>query len=129
MRGPPMPANAMPARRAFRAAIRWAASRSPEASPATMPTRRYLAIELTDDAALAAGQEFEKLAHLRAARRLRLELATRLLQAQAAAIERAVGALEGGDRLGRKAAALEAFSGDAVGPRHVSRRGDIRRQI
>src|SRR5438309_11343588 len=98
MRGPPMPANSIPGLRAFSAAIKWAASRSPEASPATMPTRRCFAIELADNAALAAGQEFENLAHLRTGCGLRLELGTRLLEAEPAAIKRAVGALQPGNR-------------------------------
>src|SRR5436190_14048979 len=127
MRGPPMPANSMPARRALSAAIRWAASRSPEASPATMPTRRCFAIALADDAALRAGQELEKLAHLRARGHLRFELGASLLEAEPVAIERAVGALQSGDRLGRKAAALEAFAVDAVGLRHVAGRSHIGR--
>src|SRR3954471_24334037 len=129
MRGPPMPANSMPARRAFSAAIRWAASRSPEASPATMPTRRCLAIGLADDAALRAGEEFEKLAHLRAGRHLRFQLGASLLQTESAAIQRAVGTLQPGDLFGRKAAALEPFAIDAVRLRHVAGRGDIVRQI
>src|SRR6266404_3703702 len=129
MRGPPMPANSIPARRAFSAAIRWAASRSPEASPATMPTRRCFAIDLADDAALAAGEEFEELAHLRAGGHLGFELDARLLEPEAAAIERAVGAFQAGNRLGRKAAPLEAFAVDAIGLRHVAGRGDVGRQI
>src|SRR5438132_2488914 len=129
MRGPPMPANSMPARRAFSAAIRWAASRSPEASPATMPTRRCFAIGLADNAALTAGQEFENLAHRRTGCDLGLELGTRLLEAEPAAVKRAVGALQPGNRLGRKAAPLQAFAVDAVRPRHVASRGDIGRQI
>jgi hypothetical protein len=44
MRGPPMPANMIMRRRAFSAAMRCAARRSLEASPATMPTRSSSAI-------------------------------------------------------------------------------------
>src|SRR5687767_15148048 len=102
MRGPPMPPNSMPRRRAFSAAMRCAASRSPDASPATMPTRRMVST-LADDSALRAGQEPQYLAHLRAVARLRLELGARLLQREAAPVERAVGALQRVDRLGREA--------------------------
>src|SRR4051812_15595140 len=129
MRGPPMPANSIPGRRAFNAAMRWAASRSPEASPATMPTRNGFAIDLADDAALRAGEEFEELAHRRTRSDLRFELRARLLEAEAAAIERAVGALQAGDRLGRKPAALEALAIDAIGLCHVAGGGDVRREI
>src|SRR5438132_3515049 len=133
MRGPPMPANSIPGLRAFSAAIRWAASRSPEASPATMPTRRCRAIVLADDAALAAVEKFEDVAHRAALRDLGFERLACLFQAETAAVERAVGALQAGDRLGRKAAALQAFAVDAVGTRHVARRhdegGQVLRQI
>src|SRR2546423_6024627 len=122
--GPPMPANSIAGWRALSAAIRWAASRSPEASPATMPTRTRRAMALADDAALTASEEFEDLAHLRAAGHLLAQLETRLFEAQAAAVQGAIGALQTGDRLGRKAAALQPLAVDAVGTRHVARGGD-----
>src|SRR5207247_8514625 len=128
MRGPPMPANSIPGLRAFSAAIRWAASRSPEASPATMPTRRCRAIVLADDAALAAVEKFEDVAHRAALRDLGFERLAWRFQAETAAVERAVGALESRDGVGRKAAALQAFAVDAVGTRHVAAgRGERRR--
>src|SRR5260221_10239687 len=70
--GPPMPANSIDGWRAFSAAIRCAASKSPEASPATMPTRTCrgcssLLILLADDAAFTASEKFEDVVHLGAA--------------------------------------------------------------
>src|SRR5436190_15211904 len=129
MRGPPMPAKSIAGWRALSAAIRWAAKRSPEASPATMPTRNCLAIALADDAALAAREEIEDLAHRRTRRDLRLELYARLLEPEAAAVERAVGALESRDGLGREAAAFQSLTVDAVRARHVARRSDEGRQV
>src|SRR5438874_6075348 len=129
MRGPPMPANSIPGVRAFSAAIRWAASRSPEASPATMPTRSCRAMVLADDAALAAVEKFQDLAHLRTLGDLALELTARFLQSKAAAVERTVGALKTGDCLGAEAAALQPLAVDAVGAGHVAGGGDERRQV
>src|SRR2546430_9785358 len=129
MRGPPMPANSIPGLRAFSAAIRWAASRSPEASPATMPTRRCRAIVLADDAAFTTVEKFEDVAHRAALRDLGFERLACLFQAETAAVKRAVGALQPGDRLGRKAAPLQAFAVDAVGLRHVARGLHEGRQI
>src|SRR5690348_9732214 len=127
MRGPPMPANSMSGRRALSAAIRWAASRSPDASPATMPTRRGFAILLADDAALATVEEFDDLFHGRTGSDLLAQLALRLLEPEAATVERAVGALEARDRLGREGTALQAFAVDPVRLGHVAGSGDIRR--
>src|SRR5260221_7006293 len=132
--GPPMPANSIDGWRAFSAAIRCAASKSPEASPATMPTRTCrgcssLLILLADDAAFTASEKFEDVVHLGAAGYLLAQLEASLLKAETAAIQRAIGALEAGDGFGRKAAALEAFAVDAVGTRHVAGGGDERRQV
>src|SRR5205814_1151237 len=69
-----MPANRIGRRRAFRAAIRCAASRSPEASPATMATRADRST-LADDAAFGFGEEIQDLAHRRAIPGLARELA------------------------------------------------------
>src|SRR5439155_17091870 len=102
--GLPLRSSSFPGLRAFSAALRWAAIRSPEASPATMPTRRCRAIVLADDAALAAVQKFQDVAHRAALRDLGFERLACLFQAETAAVERAVGALQAGDRLGRKAA-------------------------
>src|SRR5205085_3500961 len=129
MRAPPMPANSAFGRRRLRAAMRCEASRSPEASPATMPTRKGLAIGLADDAALGAVEKLYELAHMAAFAHLRLELRARLGKRKTAAVERAVGALERGDVLGREAAALEPFAVDAIGPRHVAGGGDEGRQV
>src|SRR5436190_5491757 len=134
MRGPPMPANSMPGRRAFSAAIRWAASRSPEASPATMATRKGFArisllIALADDAALATVEKFDDLFHRGAYGDLLAQLGAGLLEAECAAVQRAVSALQARDRLGREATALQPLAIDAVRPRHVSGRGDVRRQV
>src|SRR5258708_3154664 len=134
MRGPPMPANSIDGWRAFSAAIKCAASKSPEASPATLPTRTCrgcssLLILLADDAAFTASEKFEDVAHLGALRDLGFQRLARLLQAETAAIQRAIGAFEAGDGFGRKAAALEAFAVDAVGTGHVAGGGDERRQV
>src|SRR5262245_49973000 len=114
MRGPPMPANSTPGRRAFSAAIRWAASRSPEASPATMPTRKGFAILLADDAALAAVEEFDDLFHLGARSDLLVQLGLGLFEAESAPVQRPIGTLQARDRIGREAAALQSFAIDAV---------------
>jgi len=60
---------------------------------------------------------------------LGLELAARFVEAQAAPVERAIRLLQPVDRLRREAAALQALAVDSVGPRHVARGGDERRQI
>src|SRR5205823_14667789 len=115
MRAPPMPANSAFGRRRLSAAMRCEASRSPEASPATMPTRKGLAIGLADDAALGAPEKLHQLAHMAAVAHLRLELRVRLGKRKTAAVERAVGALQPGDVVGSEAAALEPFAVDAIG--------------
>src|SRR5256714_13295770 len=129
MRAPPMPANSAFGRRRLSAAMRCEASRSPEASPATMPTRKELAIGLADDAALGAVEKLHELAHMATCAHLRLELRARRGKRKTAAVERPVGALERCDVLGREAAALEPFAVDAIGPRHVSGGGDEGRQV
>src|SRR5690348_4117813 len=133
MRGPPMPANSMPGRRAFSAAMRCAARRSPDASPATMPTRKVRTrgsrfIGLADDAALGAREKIEDLAHVRALGDLCLQLSAGVLEAEAAAIQGAIGALQRRDVVRGKAAPLEPFAVDAVGLCHVAGGGDERRQ-
>src|SRR5438067_51153 len=129
MRAPPMPANSAFGRRRLSAAMRCEASRSPEASPATMPTRKGLAIGLADDAALGAVEKLYELAHMAAFADLHLERRARGGKRKTAAVERAVGALERGDVRGREAAALEPFAVDAIGPRHVAGGGDEGRQV
>src|SRR5947207_12844506 len=115
MRGPPMPANSIGRPRDLSAAMRWAPSWSPDASPATMPKRSSSATGLVGKTALASGKEIQNEAHFGAARDLRLELALRFVEAQPTAVQSAVGALQAGDRLGREAAALQPFAVDAVG--------------
>src|SRR3982750_3420039 len=115
--GPPMPAKSRPGRRAFSAAMRCAARRSPEASPATMATR---GIGLADDAALARVEEFDEGAYRRTARRLLLELLARCFERKAGAVKRPVGALQAHDVLRRKPAPPQALAVDAVRLRHVA---------
>src|SRR5690349_17999526 len=106
MRGPPMPAKSMSVRLRLSAAITCEARRSPEASPATMPTRRCRGrlssprrsspIGLADNAALGAVEKLHQLAHVRAFGDLRFELAPGVGEREAVAIQRTVGALEPG---------------------------------
>src|SRR5512134_788297 len=130
MRGPPIPENASCGRLAFSAAIRCAASWSPEASPATMATRvAVLPTALADQAALGALEEREQRPHFRASGRLLGELALGFLQREPRAVQRAVGAPDARDALRRKPAAPQPLAVDAVGLGHVAGGLDVGRQI
>src|SRR5437764_15473866 len=98
-----MPANSIGRRRDLSAAMRCAASRSPEGSAATMPMRKGPAIALAQDSALRVGEEVQDVAHFGAAGGLRLELGARLLERQLAAVEDPIGPLEREQGLGREA--------------------------
>src|ERR1041384_7041361 len=121
MRGPPMPANIIERRRAFSAAMRCPASRSPEASPATMPTRRSSAIYRMMPRELLARNSVSSPSSGQAAAgaRLRLVLAPRILEREAAAVERAIGALDRLDGLRSESAPPQTLAVDAVGARHA----------
>src|SRR5262245_61109057 len=107
MRGPPMPANAKSARRALSALIKWAPSRSPDASPATMPMRQFTFVHarrcvagaLAQNSPLARSEEIDDQAHLWKLRCLGDELLARFLERELTAIERAIRTFERGNRL------------------------------
>src|SRR5512138_1041730 len=98
--------------------------------PRRPPCRRVLKPgPLPDDAAFAVVYEVEEAAHLGRLGRLLFELALRLGERQAAAVKRAVGALEGVHGRGAEAAPLESVGVEAERLALLSRRRDVRRQI
>src|SRR5690606_14013718 len=116
--GPPTPANSASGKRCLSSRTRPAASRSPEASPATRANRRGRpAPAMTasaQQAALAALDELEHQLHvLRFAGALG-QLRAGLGQGFAGHVQGAVGALDRRDALGIEAAALQAFAVDAA---------------
>src|SRR5574341_2098727 len=84
---------------------------------------------LADEAALGAREKFEQRANLRALRRLRRELALRLLQPEPGPVQGALGALDAQDRLLAEAAPAQALAVDAerLGP--VAGRLHVGRQV
>src|SRR5687768_4187055 len=132
MRGPPMPSKRTCGRRPLRARIRCAPSTSPDASPATMPiviSAAVTIVALADDAAAGSAQKIDERSDGGTFAHLALERVLRLLQAQPGPVERLVGPLQAGDRVGVEAAPLQPFGVDAVRPGRVARDGQVRRNV
>src|ERR1035441_2567383 len=118
---------------------------SPDASPATMPTRKARGTDmvegmdadegsatlklLSNDAAFAALDELDEGPDLRLALGGFLEFLHRSLQFESGAIQHAEGAANVEDLCRAEAAALQAHGVDAVRRRRPPDRHDIRRHI
>src|SRR5580692_5791146 len=117
--GPATPKNSAPGERRRSAWIRSAPKVSPEASPASRPTRNgrnAVAVTdiLSDDAAFAELDELDEGPDLRLGVGRLLELLQRRIQFQSRAIEHPIGAADVQNLLGSEAAALQAFAVHAV---------------
>jgi hypothetical protein len=86
--------------------ISWLASRSPEASPATMAIRSTAAAVI-DDAALRYREEVDQRLDLGMGDGLFDEFGARLFEHQSRLVERAVGTFQGQHRLWRKTPPLQ----------------------
>src|SRR5882762_1754317 len=128
--GPPMPTNLSPGTRARNAAMRWPPRKSPEASPATMPTTTgSLSTALANDAPLRALEEIDEHLQLRRLHGLAGNLAPRFRERETGPVEGLVGALDRGDFCRGEAAPLQPLAVDSERLRRIARRHDVRRQV
>src|SRR5208282_6292304 len=105
MRGPPMPMKRNSGLSSRSALISSAPSRSPEASPATIPIVRLRAVGAkcsADDATRRVGKEVEQQLQFRVRGHLRGDFLFRVFERQPGFVKRFITALDGGDGVGRE---------------------------
>src|SRR5882762_4024078 len=128
--GPPMPTNLSPGTRARNAAMRWPPRKSPEASPATMPTTTgSLSTALANDAPLRALEEIDEHLQLRRFHGLARNLAPRFRERETGPVQGLVGALDRCDFCRGEAAPLQPLAVDSEGLRGIAGGHHVRRQI
>src|SRR6478672_11968777 len=111
---PPTPANSASGKRSRSARIRPAPNWSPDASPATSAIRTGAVTGSAQQRPLAAVDEVQQCANVRAVLGQRGQLPTRISEVGAGHIQRAIRPLDGSDALDIEAAAFEAFAVDGA---------------
>src|SRR5687768_6376280 len=114
MRGPPMPTKSSCGMRPRSAVISCPPSRSPDASPATMPTVCRRAPDSADNATRGELEKIYQPPELGARVGLFGDFLHCFLEPQPRFVQRFVSALDADDGVGREAAPLEPFPVDAI---------------